>query len=109
MKAKKIASFKYVLAASPTYISKYGLPNTPDDLEKFSCVGFTNYSFWPEWKLIKGGIGKTVRSESRFITDNSEAMLSATIYGIGIALAADWLAGRAIREEACRGSPRMGR
>lgn len=98
MKAKKIASFKYVLAASPAYISKHGLPNTPDDLERFSCVGFTNYSFWPEWKLIKGGIAKTVRPESRFTTDNSEAMLSAAIDGIGIALAADWLAGPAIRE-----------
>jgi len=98
MKAKKIASFKYILTASPAFIAKYGLPSTPDDLERFSCLGFTNYSFWPEWKLIKGGIRETVRPENRFITDNSEAMLSATIDGIGISLAADWLAGPAIRQ-----------
>lgn len=98
MKARKIAAFKYILTASPVFIAKYGQPSTPDDLVKFSCLGFTNYSFWPEWKLIKGGIRKTVRPENRFITDNSEAMLSATIDGIGIALAADWLAGPAIRQ-----------
>ena len=98
MKAKKIASFKYILTASPAFISKHGLPHLPEDLDKFSCLGFTNYSFWPEWKLKKGDIRKTVRPESSFITDNSEAMLSAAIDGIGIALAADWLAGPAIRE-----------
>lgn len=97
MKAKKIASFRYILVASPEFISKHGLPDTPDDLERFSCLGFTNFSFWPEWKLIKDGVRKTVRPESPFITDNSEAMLSAAIDGIGIALAADWLAGPAIR------------
>lgn len=98
MKAKKIASFKYILVASPAFIAKHGLPNTPDDLSKFSCLGFTNFSFWPEWKLMKDGKYKTVRPESPFITDNSEAMLSAAIDGIGIALAADWLAGAAIRD-----------
>lgn len=98
MKARKIASFKYILTASPAFIAKHGLPGTPDDLERFFCLGFTNYAFWPEWKLIKDNIRTTVRPESRFITDNSEAMLSAAIDGIGIALAADWLAGPAIRE-----------
>lgn len=98
MKAKKIASFKYLLVASPAFIAIHGLPQAPEDLEQFSCLGFTNYSFWPEWGLIKDGIRKTVRPESPFITDNSEAMLSAAIDGIGIALAADWLAGPVIRE-----------
>lgn len=98
MKAKKIASFKYILTASPEFISKYGLPNTPDDLERFSCLGFTNFSFWPEWKLVNGNARTTVRPECPFMTDNSEAMLSAAIDGIGIALAADWLAGPAIRD-----------
>lgn len=98
LKAKKIASFKYILVASPAFIAQHGLPDHPDDLGRFSCLGFTNFSFWPEWKLITGDVRKTVRPESQYMTDNSEAMLSAAIDGVGIALAADWLAGPAIRE-----------
>lgn len=98
MKARKIASFKYILVASPEFVSRHGLPKNPDDLENFSCLGFTNFTFWPEWKLIKDGVRKTVRTEGSFVTDNSEAMLTAAIDGIGIALAADWLTGTAIRE-----------
>lgn len=96
--AKKIASFGYILAASPAFIARRGQPNKPEELGEFPCLGFTSLSTWPEWRLRKGSQRKTVRPEGPVVTDNSEAMLQAAIDGTGIILAADWLAGPAIRE-----------
>lgn len=98
LKAKKVASFRYILTASPAFIAIHGLPESPEALENFACLGFSNYAFWPEWKLRQGDQFCTVRPEGPYVTDNSEAMLSAAIDGVGIALAADWLAGPAIRQ-----------
>jgi len=96
--AKKIASFKYKLVASPALISKLGEPNSPEDLANFPCLGFTSFSSWPEWRLKKGNQTKIIRPEGPLISDNSEVALLAAIDGAGITLAADWLAGPAIRQ-----------
>lgn len=97
--AKKIASFKYILAASPAFVSTHGKPDSPEELSKFPCIGFISQSFWPEWNLKKNGLHKAIKPDGKLITDNSEAMLIAAIDGVGIALIADWLAGPAIRSE----------
>lgn len=93
--AKKIASFKVLLVASPDFIVRHGKPKTPDDLSNYPCLVFAN---WHEWDLIKGKQKKTIRPEGPLIMDNSEAILIATLGGAGIALIADWLAGPAVRE-----------
>ena len=91
---KRIASFKYMLVASPHFVAKNGEPTSPEELSKFPCLGFTNRF---EWELVKGRQKKTLRPEGPLIADSSEALLIATIDGAGIALIADWLAGPAIR------------
>lgn len=95
LKAKKISSFKFLLAASPEFVAKHGLPKTPDDLTKYPCISFTN---WPEWEMVKGRQKKTIRPEGPLVMDNSEAILISTLSGAGIAIFADWLAGPVIRE-----------
>jgi DNA-binding transcriptional LysR family regulator len=98
LKARKIASYRNLLVASPSYIAKRGKPRTPDDLKKHDCVGFTGYAGWPDWPLVKAGRRKTVRPNGPLIADNSEVVLSAAIAGAGITFTADWLAGPAMRE-----------
>jgi DNA-binding transcriptional LysR family regulator len=95
--ARKVAPFRYILAASPDFISLHGQPAAPENLHAFPCLGFSSLSTWPEWRLKKGNQRKTIHPEGPFVTDNSEAMLQAAIDGIGIILSADWLVGPAIR------------
>lgn len=93
--AKKIASFKFLLVASPDFVARHGLPSTPDDILRFPCIEFTN---WPEWVLINGKQKKSVRPNGTLIMDNSEAILISALEGAGIAIMADWLATPVIRE-----------
>lgn len=96
--ARKLASYRNLLVAAPSYIASHGKPRTPNDLKKHSCIGFSGLRSWPDWPLTRGDQRKTVRPAGPLVADNSEAVLIATIAGAGITLAADWLAGPALRE-----------
>jgi DNA-binding transcriptional LysR family regulator len=98
LKARKIATYRNLLVASPNYLAERGRPRVPDDLKNHDCIGFTGYAGWPDWPLVKGGKRKTVRPRGPLIADNSEVVLGAAIAGAGITFTADWLAGPAIRE-----------
>lgn len=98
LSSRKLASYRNLLVAAPSYLASRGKPRTPDDLKKHSCIGFTGLKSWPDWPLTRGNQRKTVRPAGSLIADNSEAVLIAAIAGAGITLAADWLAGPALRE-----------
>lgn len=96
--ARKIAPYRNLLVAAPSYLARQGKPRTPEDLKGHACLGFTGYSGWPDWPLTKAGKRTTIRPQGPLIADNSEVVLAAAIAGAGITFTADWLAGPALRE-----------
>ena len=95
--SRRIASYRNLLVAAPSYLAAHGKPRTPADLLKHACLGFTGLASWPDWPLMKEGKRKTVRPAGPLMADNSEAVLMAAIEGAGITFTADWLAGPAMR------------
>jgi DNA-binding transcriptional LysR family regulator len=49
--SRKLAGHRTLLCASPRYLAERGSPRSPDELAKHSCLGFSGYSFWPDWPL----------------------------------------------------------
>jgi len=96
--ARKIAGYRNLLVAAPAYLSARGKPRTPEDLRHHACIAFTGFTSWPDWSLSKDGKRKTIRPQGPLVADNSEVVLAAAIAGGGITLAADWLAGPALRD-----------
>jgi DNA-binding transcriptional LysR family regulator len=95
--ARKIAPYRYLLDAAPSYLAKHGAPKSPDDLLHHACLGFSAHAAWPDWLLQKDGKRKTIRPTGPLVADNSEVVLMAVIEGAGITFTADWLAGPALR------------
>lgn len=95
---RKIASYRNLLVAAPSYLAAHGTPQTPADLVNHACLGFTGYSAWPDWPLMKGGKHHTVRPTCCLVADHSEVLLMAAIDGAGVTFTAAWLAGPALRE-----------
>lgn len=95
--ARKIASYRSLLVAAPSYLARKGAPKTPDDLAQHACLGFSGHADWPDWLMMKNGKRKTVRPNGPLVADNAEAVLMATIAGAGIAFTPDWLAGPEVR------------
>ena len=96
--SRKLASYRYLLVAAPSYLAAHGKPRTPVDLKAHACIGFTGLSSWPDWPLSRGNQRKTIRPTGPLVADNSEVVLRAAIAGMGITFTADWLAGPALRE-----------
>jgi len=84
--ARKIAPVRRILCATPQYFQQWGMPKTPEDLEKHNCLDCalsTEQGYWrfngPAGK-IKVPISGTLR-----INDN-DALAQAALHGLGIAL-----------------------
>jgi len=95
--SRKIASYRNLLVAAPSYLARHGWPKEPEDLAQHACLGFSGHADWPDWLMMKNGKRRTVRPAGPLIADNSEVVLMAAIAGAGITFTPDWLAGPEIR------------
>jgi DNA-binding transcriptional LysR family regulator len=95
--ARKIASYRSLLVAAPSYLARHGKPKNPAELAQHACLGFSGHADWPDWLMMKDGKRKTVRPTGPLVADNSEVVLMATVEGAGITFTPDWLAGPEIR------------
>jgi DNA-binding transcriptional LysR family regulator len=101
MVAKKIFTLQLGLFASPAYLKRYGLPVTVDDLRRHNCLHFrfvsTRKTF--EWELERGNETVTVPVKGNLSLTDAEALASACAAGLGIALLAEYVARRFVKEK----------
>ena len=90
--AKKVASQRRILCASPEYLARHGVPRTPKDLARHSILGFTGLATHPLWNLIgPNGARATVRANGALASNEADALVAATLAGRGIMMGTDWL------------------
>ena len=94
--ATLIAPSQTALYAAPGYLLSHGTPSHPHDLSSHACLWFTSHPSWPEWILLNAHTRCAVKPSGPMTADNSEALLSAAIDGLGIVMTPDWLAGPAV-------------
>jgi DNA-binding transcriptional LysR family regulator len=101
--ARRLASTRRVLLASPAYLAAHGTPESVGDLARHRCVVFGPLLDGAVWRL-EGPDGRTdVRVSGRLAVDSAHAALAGAIAGLGIALlpkgvAADALAAGRLRQ-----------
>lgn len=87
--AKKLATDKRIMCASPDYIKTYGAPQHPSELRQHLCIKHTGLESWafetPE------GI-EHIKVKGRIRVDHGEAVRDAAVDGMGIAMCATWIA-----------------
>ncbi|KZK82841.1 HTH-type transcriptional regulator DmlR [Pseudovibrio sp. Ad13] len=81
----KLAAYRHVLVASPSYIAEQGTPQRPEDLMQHALIGF---GFWqkPEisWQLSRKSEERTIRFAPDIAINDYSALQSAIKSGLGI-------------------------
>jgi len=90
--ARKIATNRRVLCASPAYLAKRGMPTTPDELAAHECLLLTGSQGRQDvWRMTDhNGREVAVRVAGRFECNFGEVLRDAAVAGLGIALHSTW-------------------
>lgn len=83
--ARKLGELKYGLFASPSYVSRRGVPMHPNDLEMHDTLAFAGGSHQATWSLALGSQVERVNLAPRLKANNVFAVRDATLAGLGIA------------------------
>jgi DNA-binding transcriptional LysR family regulator len=79
--ARRVGEVRRMLVASPAYLSRHGVPRTPEDLAGHRVVLVSGSA---EWRFRKGARSLSVRVAPRLVVNEIDAMLLAVRAGHGI-------------------------
>jgi DNA-binding transcriptional LysR family regulator len=96
--AKKLGDAPRALWASPAYVEKAGLPQSPGELSEHLALTFRQVAH-TEWKLTRTNETASVSVDGRFKASSGEMLLQGAVAGLGILLGPNWL----VREAVSRG------
>jgi DNA-binding transcriptional LysR family regulator len=83
--AKRLASSKMLLLASPAYLEEHGTPQVPQDLAKHNCLTYMLVSRPNEWLFsMRDGSVETMTVRGSLQSNTSLALREAALAGVGI-------------------------
>ena len=83
--ARKLATCRSVVCATPAYLARHGLPRSPEDLARHNCL---TYSFFGRslWAFFRDGEPCAVPVDGSLSANESMVLLEATLADQGISL-----------------------
>ena len=85
--ARRIGQLHFVTCAAPSYIALHGRPQHPNDLQQHDCVNYFSAKTGKiaEWDFAKDGKRIQMRVPGRIAVNDSNAYMTATLSGMGVA------------------------
>lgn len=85
--AKTVGEVRLVLVASPEYLARHGIPQTPEELKQHTLIASSAGNMTHDWQFSqrqqKGK--KTIRIQPRLTVTSNQAAIDAATAGLGIA------------------------
>lgn len=94
--ARRVYETPHVICAAPSYLERFGMPESPDDLVRHQCLGMylmTAARVAP-WIFERDGERREWMPNSRITVSSTEALIPAMIAGTGIGYLVEGLLGR---------------
>lgn len=92
----KVGETTTVVVASPSYLERFGRPETPRDLARHNCLRFSNVTAAHEWRFRSKRGDMTAPVTSNFQINHGGALREAAIAGAGIARLPEFIAAEAV-------------
>ena len=96
--ARRFAQTLIILVATPQYITRYGVPESPEELSRFRSVVFVEQGSVQPWSFGSGPDAKRVIPTGVFRTSDVDQMRVGVLEHLGMAQAPAWLFAAELRE-----------
>ncbi len=84
MRAIGVGSMRLPCCASPGYLARHGVPQTPEDLASHVVIAAAGPTSATEWRVLDRGLPRTIKLHPRLTCTTSETAISAALAGFGI-------------------------
>jgi DNA-binding transcriptional LysR family regulator len=81
---RRLAQTRRLLAATPDYLKRYGIPERPEDLDRHRLILYTLADNWNELRFRKGTETVTVPANGILNANDGQLIRSAALDGLGI-------------------------
>jgi len=88
---RKITNYQFIACATPSYLTKYGVPTEPRQLQGHACLMFTLPGATRKWQFFKGRKPIDVYVKPHLLSNNSKLLHTALLSGRGIAFIPEFL------------------
>ena len=97
--ARRLATARHIVCASPAYLLRHGRPNVPADLKKHTCIGYSYAPHAEEWQFTDDkGKAHVVKVNIGMQSNNCDTMRAAALAGQGIIWQPTFMVGDDVRK-----------
>ncbi len=82
--AKKVGSVRQMQVASPEYLEKFGIPQSPNDLKSHRLINSTGSSLTHNWAFLENAKRYTVPISPKLVVNTNRAAIDAAKSDFGI-------------------------
>ncbi len=94
--ARKLFTNRRLICAAPSYLQRYGTPQTPEDLLKHNCLTHSSVAHFNDWEFAGPEGTRVLHVSGNFEANRAAAIQQAVVAGIGVARLAEFLVGHDI-------------
>lgn len=96
--ARRLATCRLVICASPDYLARHGAPATPEALRRHNCLIYAYAASGTTWRFTgPDGRAVSVAVGGALVANNGDALHEAALCGAGVALQPTFIVGDALR------------
>lgn len=98
--ARRVGTVRWLICASPHYLSYNPAPSAPGDLVRHDCIAFEGFQTYRQWPFLAGTHPLSVTIRPRFSVNTADAVIDGAINGLGIARIMSYQASQAVGDGA---------
>jgi DNA-binding transcriptional LysR family regulator len=87
---RRIASSRWIICASPSYVAEHGIPSSPAELDQHECLNFSMPTKWNQWSIAGSGTNSRRKPDSSIVANQGDMLLALALAGAGIVRLAEF-------------------
>jgi DNA-binding transcriptional LysR family regulator len=94
--ARRLSENGRTIVASPDYLTRWGVPETPEDLYNHNCLNFSFRRAEPVWPFRRDGVDFALKVRGAIEANSGETLGQLALDGVGIARVGNFSLGDSI-------------